>query len=267
MSQHFVILTEQRSGSTMLVHILREHPAVRCFGELLRKTPKWMLLKGYKGQLRILEELDPKWRKDRHRLAHPEAFRDVAYATDPGYDWYGFKLHLDQHDGYLARAVARPEERLILLRRENLLAQFSSELIAKATGQGSANTSNADGVKKARVPFRPGDFDKHVRQSNKRWDGLQRAIRDAGRDSVYLTYLDATAGDGVSRTLDYLGLDPVAGLSSNTVKRNPSRIVDRFTNADAVLAHLDKIGRPEWAEEGDAPAPSAADASAPVGHA
>ncbi|MEL6311170.1 MAG: sulfotransferase, partial [Pseudomonadota bacterium] len=78
MSRHFLILTEQRSGSTMLVHILREHPRVRCFGELMRKTPAWMKLKGYKGQLRILEKLDRKWRKDRYRMAHAEAFRDTV---------------------------------------------------------------------------------------------------------------------------------------------------------------------------------------------
>ncbi|MEM0914774.1 MAG: sulfotransferase [Planctomycetota bacterium] len=263
MSQHFVILTEQRSGSTMLVRMLRDHPAVCCFGELLRKTPRWMLRNGYKGQLGILNHLDPKWRKDRYRFANAEAFRDAAYATKLGYPWHGFKLHLDQHDGYLARAIARPVERLILLRRENLLAQFSSELIAQVTGQGNANTSTAGGLKKARVPFRAKDFDRHVRKSDQRWDAVQRAIRAAGRDCVYLTYLDATAGDGISRVLDHLGLDPVGPLTSNTVKRNTGRIVDRFTDPDAVLAHLDEIGRPEWAEEGK-PAAATEPASNPA---
>lgn len=250
MSRHFVILTEQRSGSTMLVHTLRRHPAVCCFGELLRKTPRWMLLKGYKGQLRVIERVDPKWRKDRHRFAHAEAFRDAVYATEPGHDWYGFKLHLDQHDGYLTRAVERPEERLILLRRENLLAQFSSELIAKATGQGNANTATAGEIKKAKVRFSPREFNRHVKHTDRRWDDLRQAIDRVGREHVYLSYLDATAGDGIVRVLEHLGLDPVEDLSSNTVKRNSSRIVDRFTNPDDVLAHLERIGRPDWAEEG-----------------
>lgn len=249
MSRHFLILTEQRSGSTMLVHILREHPRVRCFGELMRKTPAWMKLKGYKGQLRILEKLDRKWRKDRYRMAHAEAFRDTVYATEPGYDWHGFKLHLGQNDGYVERSVGRPEEKLILLRRENLLAQFSSELIARATGQGNANTSTGE-VKKAKVRFVARDFDKHVKQSDGRWSRVTEGIRAAGRDSVYLTYLDAVSGDGVGRALDYLGLEAASGLESNTLKRNTSRIVDRFTNPDEVMAHLERIGRADWAEEG-----------------
>ncbi|MEM6334422.1 MAG: sulfotransferase [Planctomycetota bacterium] len=249
MSRHFLILTEQRSGSTMLVHMLREHPRVRCFGELMRRTPKWMRERGYKGQLRVLDDLDPKWRDDRYRFANGETFRDLVYATEPGYDWYGFKLHLGQGDGYVERAIGRPEEKLILLRRENLLAQFSSELIAQATGQGNANASTGE-VKKARVDFVARDFDKHIKQSDARWSRLTEGIRSAGRDSVYLSYLDAVSGDGVGRALAYLGLEAASGLESNTVKRNTSRIVERFTNVDDVVSHLYRIGRPEWAEEG-----------------
>lgn len=111
--RRFVIVTPGRSGSEMLTDLLRSHPRVVCEAEILRE-----------------------------RRLMPERFiaGRAARAGIAGAAAYGFKIHcghfgyqvLRERPDYLRRLVDAGTT-LILLRRDNLLAQAISSTIAKRT--------------------------------------------------------------------------------------------------------------------------------------
>ena len=102
MKEKFVIITNQRSGSNLLVSMLNSHPEIKCFGELMRATPRWMKKKGYRGVLTVLEKVDEAYRSDAHRFAQPGEFIEAVFDTVTNhFKLLGFKIHLKQHPSFL----------------------------------------------------------------------------------------------------------------------------------------------------------------------
>ncbi|HEX3425202.1 MAG TPA: hypothetical protein VHT30_03665 [Acidimicrobiales bacterium] len=109
----FVIVTPGRSGSELLTDLLNSHPSITCDAEILRE-----------------------------RMAWPQQFvaGRAAKAALAGAEAYGFKVHcghfgyqvLRERPGYVAQLAADGTQ-VILLRRENLLAQAVSSTIANRT--------------------------------------------------------------------------------------------------------------------------------------
>ena len=231
----------------MLVSLLDSHPDLACFGELMRPTPEWMLRKGYRGALTTLERVDPKWRRDSVRFADPEGFVEEVFADLTDQPVVGFKLMLEQHRRYLLRVLEDPRYKKIVLYRENALAAFSSQKIAKATGQGNARIGMQ--VKRAKVDFRADEFKRFLKRRQKAYDEIDSALQANGHSYLAAEYLDLVAGRVTDRIMDFLGVDPGLAGGAETIKRNPSNLLDRFNNPRDVRAALDQIGRPEWSAE------------------
>ena len=83
MIEKFVIITNQRSGSNLLVSMLDDHPQIKCFGESMRITPQWMKEQGYRGVLEILGKVDKVYKDDRYRFAYPYEFVRTVFDTAP----------------------------------------------------------------------------------------------------------------------------------------------------------------------------------------
>lgn len=248
MQQKFVIITMQRSGSNMLVTMLDSHPEIKCFGELMRKTPGWMRKQGYRGALRILDKVDPVYRKDAYRFAHPYDFVEAAYATKPRASRHGFKIHIDQHREFLDALIQDPEYRIIVLRRENVLAQYSSWKISEVTGQGNAPKGTK--VKTAQVDFSPRNFKSYLKRVDKDYELVWQRIRESGKSFFEIKYTELTDKERMRELAGFLEVDTSFPLEPGTEKRNPSDIVARFTNPEKVRETLSEIGHEEWGSEG-----------------
>ncbi|MEM6334421.1 MAG: sulfotransferase [Planctomycetota bacterium] len=251
MSDRFVILTAPRSGSNMLVGLLEQHPEVRCFGELMRSTPRWFpegtRVPRPDSVLHLFRLLEDRYPSDAARFSDPGGFLEAAFATRPGGAVYGFKQHLQQQPELAARLIADRRYALILLRRENALAQYSSEKIARRTGQGSAKRGEV--VVKATVAFDAGEFGRYVEQWERRWAWVLGLVEASGRSSARVSYEDLVSGDGAARVFAQLGLQKPAGLEPVTQRRNSPRIAERFDDPAAVVEAVTAMGRAGWLEE------------------
>jgi LPS sulfotransferase NodH len=245
--QRFVVLSSQRSGSNMLRSLLNAHPEVTCFGELMRRTPRKMRNQGYRGALRALEHVDEKFRTDSVRFSHPRTFIDEVMAKLVTTPVAGFKLMLNQHPQFMSELIGDPTYAKILLYRANHLASYSSEKIARATGQGALRTGMD--VKRAKVRFRKGEFRRFLKTRAQQFEDVREQLAAAGGNYLEIEYLELVEGNGVSQVLEFLGADPAHDVKPKTVRRNPSNLLERFDNPDDVLKELAAMGAERWAIE------------------
>lgn len=250
MQRQFVILTAPRSGSNMLVSVLDSHPDITCFGELMRKTPPNMVNDGYRGALKTLEEIHPRFREDEVRLGAPREFIKEVFSKVATGHIVGFKLMLRQHPTLLEQLVDDPSWAKIVLRRDNALAAYSSEKIAKITGQGSVRVGAE--VKSAKCPFDRKAFARFVQRRNRQYEHVQKRLKAANVNWLDVEYRELGAQDGLQRILEFLGADPRYAAAPKTVKRNPSDILERFEEPNEVAKYLEENGLIEWKIEGAA---------------
>jgi hypothetical protein len=241
------MLTLQRSGSDMLRSVLDAHPEVTCFGELMLKTPRDMSQQGYRGTLRILERVDPKFRRDSVRFAHPRAFVDEVMAKLATTPVAGFKLMLNQHPQFMRELIGDPTYTKIFLYRANHLASYSSHKIAKATGQGAASIRMK--VKRAKVTFFKGEFRRFVNRRERLLTSARGQLAKTGENYLEIEYLELVNGDGISDVLNFLGVDPTYEVKARTLRRNPSNLLERFNNPEEVQKALTDMGIEHWSTE------------------
>lgn len=250
MKRTFVVLTEQRSGSNALVNALSHHPQIYCFGEAFRSSEPYrdLPLEQHPGVLSYLHRLPPAYHDDEYRKAHPGAYLRSLWRLRPGFDYYGFKLMLRQHPRFTEELIADPVRHVVILKRENALARYSSGVKAKITGEGAA--THPDQIKSVRVPFDRDSFLTYLERSDKQWAKIDRLVNETGCHCMWLEYCSLLQGDGINEVLGFLGATTGLDLHTILLKRNTSVIIDRFEAPDDVRRTLDEIGRPEWATEG-----------------
>lgn len=149
----FLISCAARTGSTMLVQLLRSHPQIVCHGEVFRKDSISALDGRYQGL--PAEELGERLLP--YRVHQPGAFiYDVIFDRQTGLA-AGFKFKTDEQFlqpwADIAQLVAGDHDiKVIRLRRRNLLAQYvSHEVVLR---QGVATTLKAGEAPPQVRPFR-----------------------------------------------------------------------------------------------------------------
>ena len=247
MQNQFVIITNQRSGSNMLVSMLNGHPDIKCFGELMRVTPDWMRRDGYRGALTVLNKVDPKFKDDRYRFSQPEEFVAAAFRSASKKSFYGFKLLLNQHKQFMKELIKHPDWKIIILRRENILAQYSSLKIAKITGQG--NVPKGTKVKKATAIYDSKDFKKFLNREQTRWAEVMSVIEQAWKKPFIIEYTQLLHKSTHIQMLKHIGVEDRIVLEPKTEKRNSSNILSRFANTDKVAKDLRLLSLTHWALE------------------
>ena len=233
-----VIFGMKRTGSNHLVALLKSHPKMQCYGEVFRD--KYNVEK-------FLPDLADRFADVEARLADPPAYLDAIEATVCGAaDAWGFKFFAEHGSHLVPLFVDDPHTRIVVLRRSNILAQFSSEVISRRTGQSVALEGTE--VKSEKVVFRPNRFAEYRNRIETFYDDVLAACAVAGKTPLEVEYCRINDPECHVDILSFLELEP-APLKSRHAKRNISQIVDRFKNPDRVARYLDTIGRPEWAEE------------------
>ncbi len=240
--QKFVLLSTPRTGSNMLVSAFSSHPEIHCFGELFRRQSK-----SSSYGLEVLQDIPPKFSEERYRHTHASEYISAVFSTAKGASHVGFKLMLRQNIELRDALIIDQQFRKILLYRENILACFSSECIAKVTGQGVA-TRDVE-VKAAKVAFDPKRFQRYWERRKRMYSDTRRLLQASGQDFYEIDYLTAATEVSMAGLVVFIGADPTVACLPDTKKRNPCNILERFTDPDKVSAYLGSIGREDWAIE------------------
>jgi hypothetical protein len=235
----FLISCAARTGSTMLVHLLRSHPDVICHGEAFRKD-SIAALHGRYGALRqdgLGDQLS------RYRQQHPGAFLYDVIFDRQNRAVAGFKFKTDEQflDPWadIAKLVERDRDiKIIRLHRRDLLDQYVSHQVVLR--HGVATTLKAGAAPPDVRPFR---IDPAVILSY--LDAVRR--RDRRADEVYsdhrqfqIAYEDLLdeAHPVRGELLGFLGV-PVAPLSTPTTKilrDNAALVVNLAEVMEALMA-------------------------------
>jgi len=128
----FVILSHQRAGSSMVIGALATHPQIVAFGELFIPKRIGFNIEGYDNDSAKLLYL-----RDKYPIEFLERYIFSSYSKD--IRAVGFKLFPDQLEKSSFQCVwewliQNKDIKVILLTRHNLLATYTSLLIAQKTG-------------------------------------------------------------------------------------------------------------------------------------
>jgi hypothetical protein len=157
----------------------------------------------------------------------------------------GFKLLPRQSEEALDWALAEPSLRTVHLYRANLLAEYSSLLLAHANEQWIAGPTPP---KTRQIRFRREFFLRFVAQKNDHIARMRERLAQAAGPSTEIEY-SSFAPASVNRVLGFLLDEPCnAALSTLGLRRQQSeKVIDRFTNPDDALRCLAAIGHEDWA--------------------
>ncbi len=142
--------------------------------------------------------------------------------------------------------AANPRWKCIILFRDNLLATYSSGLIAAATGQGIAHTGDNKLTKD--VEFKPDEFARFVAKRTAEFENLKQLITENEGEYIETRYLEISTAAGIKRVLEFVGADSNLLARPTTAKRNTSTILKRFSNPAQAENYLKDIGKLEWAD-------------------
>ena len=222
-----------RTGSTLLTQLLDSHPKITCYNEPFNPNDIYVADIALKTEhMRAVRDADP------------IRFAERLYAAVGAERIAGFKI-LDYqarevHD-YLLR---RRDVRKVILRRENLLASYSSNLIANKVKQWRVGAG--DQARTATLEFDRRRFGKYVRQAARYDRHVDELIEASGSPVMALEYQDLLRHEAQKRLLTFLGADPTHKMKANIIRQNPGSLQARFSNWDQVVADLSGTSMEGW---------------------
>lgn len=234
--KRFVVLAMQRTGSNMVVSALRSHPAIHCHGELFRRSDEAI------RRLRNVATFDARFHDLSARMDHPEEYLESVFGIDYGVEFVGFKLLSQQHLAMRDRLIADPSYFKILLRRDNVLARYSSELLTSSIRRGEAKAGD-------QIAFVADKFMAFRRMHDQFYDETYSRLKASGHPFHEISYNDACTTEGLHSIVHAIGADSSVGLHIKTRKRNSSNVLGRFSNPEDVQAYLARNGLELWREE------------------
>ena len=220
----FVIFAQGRTGSTLLNQLLDSHPRVRCDGEILNI-----------GKTRV-PLLDP------YRYT-------LGAASYSGAKLYGYKVkvyQLTRHQrvdpGQFLRRVQTEGWKIIYLRRNNLLKQALSNVMANRTGRGRYKKNER--IDNAPLRVDPDDLLQKISRREEYLEAEAEALD--GLSYLEITYeqdleADAAKQSTCDRIFEFLGVEsyPVA---TDLKKINKDSLQDLIANYEEVKARVVEAG-------------------------
>lgn len=234
--RRFLIMGLPRSGTTYLMTLLNAHPQIHCSGEQFNPHA----IVGIGGDCD--DRLEAVTARDRDPVGFFERFFERHLA--PGRALVGFKFMIGHNVALLDHIAAAPDIRLILVHRENRLAQVSSLIRALETREW-ARTHPPDAP--------PPPIRATPRQISHRWhefatmDRLFRLWFDAlPHARVALEYRELFAPGFEARICDFLGVAPDPSMKSPLVKQNANTILDRFEAPMPIRRYFVNLKLKHW---------------------
>jgi LPS sulfotransferase NodH len=229
--QRYVVLSTPRSGSSHLVQALEAHPQVACLGEIFNT---------HGGALRRLGHFNEEMMTmlANEPLAYLQKLMDIWSQQPEFKPVFGFKMMLHHDPRVIDHLVAEADWRVILLRRENVLAQWSSLQIAKITGEWSSKGKKRRAEKgiaepeTPRIEFKPKAFEAYCTKLDARYDSIKRRVAGHMLFEIATENIDARRDD----LLTFLGVDPKLAAPSPGAgeRQNTSSLEERFENCEVL---------------------------------
>ena len=235
----FMIACAARTGSTMLVRILRSHPALVVHGEVWGQR-----MVGLDGPLARAGEADPAAFAALERLRFVQPEQAMARLLEPhGASAVGFKLKFDElvrPEWQAVRELVEADEdlRIVFLHRRDLLRRYlSHQVVLRQTG---VTNVPVGGALPEVAPFDV-DIDdclRDIAETRRRTREFTTAF--AAHPSMQVAYEDLAADPQAQcdRVFGFLGIDPapVRVATQRIVRTPPESLVRNYRELQVALA-------------------------------
>lgn len=152
----FVILSDSRSGTSLLSETLNSHPDIVCHGEVFHPTPA-SHIKIHEDEITIDDLVSL-------REQDPAKFMDVIY-NRPNVQAVGFKMWRSQNPEMCDSLMEDESVAKIIYERTNVLARYASSRLVKATGIYNLKAGAGRPEKlNTKIRFDEGEFEKYARR-------------------------------------------------------------------------------------------------------
>jgi LPS sulfotransferase NodH len=245
-AQPAVLLAAPRTGSHLLLNLLNSSGRVFFDAELLNSAHISIYGSDIKhedaGALYTLRANDPlhfiKVMTTRSHHSDGRLLDDVAVR--------GFKLFPQQSHRALDWVMNEPRMRIVHLVRANLLAEFSSLLVAYAQGHWVGGPAS---LKHHRIHFQPARFERFVAMKAQYLASLRERLARREGDAIEIEY-SAFSRESVNQVLSFLLQSPTDDSlnAQGLQKQLAERVIDRFDNPDDVRRCLAHMGKESWAD-------------------
>lgn len=245
----FAVIASPRTGSTHLSNLLHAQKEIFCNGEIChakRLNLRWEKADQSPGVISELTKL---------REQDSQEFLKRVFAMNYGCREVGFKILKGQSELVFEAILRDHAIKKVVLFRRNVLANYSSKLIAAQSGEYALRAkAAADPVEAVNsvVPFDEHEFIRFSRKYNRYYDGVMSKLRGSAQYYHLINYEDINEREFFGNLLQFLGTETSEAASKGrTVKQNPAYILSRFSNPDIVENFLRRRNLMHWAYEGE----------------
>jgi hypothetical protein len=243
----FAIIASPRTGSSHLTDLLNSRPDVLCNGEICH--PKKVFVNWRKSD-RTPEKLTE---LAALRTTDARQFLERIYEIDYDRPHVGFKILRGQQENVFSAIMDDRAIKKVVLFRRNVLANYSSRLIAKETGQYGLNSKKAsrETGERVKILFNADKFITHRNRYESYYASVMNSLLESGQNFHLINYEEINNIYFFKSLLAYIGAD-LHGLSDEGkhIKQNPPNILSRFSNPDAVETFLRENDLAHWSFEG-----------------
>ncbi|RDH83768.1 MAG: hypothetical protein DIZ80_06420 [endosymbiont of Galathealinum brachiosum] len=224
----FVVISEPRTGSTVLTHKLELIDNVSCQGEIFH--PDNIHSSVTSDSIPTLQQ----------RQSSPIEFLskvvEQTYLQRGNSKLIGFKLFFD-HNEEILKYVIEKKTPIVLLERTNKLAQYSSLKIAQKTGiwnSGDTISKEQEELNKKRgkkVSFSMIEFIGYSLRSSYRFKSLIKKLKKSNSPYYYMKYESMFDAKEWENMINFLHIESAnSNINPSYKKQNKGSIFDRFSN-------------------------------------
>ena len=238
----FVVLTTQRSGSSWLVDLLDDHPAIAAYAELFRVTDTTVSDYGATDYPRFEVTVGPgTWSVSRQLVRRRYQYVRGLARAHPDRQAVGFKLMYDQtrdHPGLMSILALTRARFVHLVRRDQLGALVSFDI---AEQRGRWWYHEGDQLSPVRIRVEPAELLRRVEEREREIEWFRRRLARLRSPVLEIFYEDLLDRRdevirGVLRFLDVVPAD--VDLESTLVRSSSEQFASAVENYDDLRSVL-----------------------------
>lgn len=224
-NRRFIIVSNPRSGSTLLVNLLNNHPNITCKGEILGDEDVYGIISRMTAtRLSIHVRAMFSWASSSHIIGAKvqlHQFKEVPMTIERMY-----------------QLLKKPK--LLILYRKNLLESYVSLKIAEATG--SWYSCKPQKTHKVKVDWE--DFEQYCRRRKKEWEMFFKFAHNARvdpKDMLIVEFddlLDSQKDVTMKRIFEWFELKQVS-TKATSVRQNPAPLSEKIENWNEKIFETD----------------------------
>nr|WP_320193894.1 sulfotransferase [uncultured Desulfobacter sp.] len=231
---HFIILTTQRTGSTMFYHYLNQHPSISARGELfMKKSKKDNSYKAFKNAT-VRNKINHLF----NRNASVEQFLSAYFSADLPAQAVGFKLMYDQINSSITQWIIDNKVKIIhLIRRNTLKMILSRKTAMKRKLYHSTGTEKIENVTIHLQPEKTINEIKNIQANIKKYQ--QRYPQKEYIEIFYEDFVE-NMNKEAQAIFSFLNLDPFECSVPEYKKINTDNIQQLIENYEEITSFFGK---------------------------